>query len=147
MAVRALCGTAFVALLLVAVCGCTEASLSGTKGARHSVDLKIGEESDGKEIALKVGQVFTLDLPENPTTGFVWKFVSAGGVEQNGAPGCSKLSDTFIPPAGSSLGSPGTHEWRFRADEPGTAVIQMRLLRRWDADSATRPFSLRLRVT
>ena len=114
------------------------------------MNTRVGEESNGKEISLKVGQVFTLALPENPTTGYAWKFATAGDAEQNGAPVCSIISDSFIPPPGethSHLGSPGVHEWRFRADAPGTAAIEMRLLRGWDKSSAKRSFSLRLRVT
>jgi len=112
--------------------------------------MQVGEESNGREISLRVGQVFTLALPENPSTGYAWKFVTADNVERNGAPICSKISDVFVPPAGaasSRAGSPGVHQWRFRAEATGTAFIEMRLTRGWDLDSAKRSFSLRLFVT
>ena len=118
-------------------------------GASKNVNIKIGGDSNGKEIRLEVGQEFTLALPENPTTGYTWKFATSGNSEQNGAPVCSRVGDSFLPPGGnaaSHVGSPGVHEWRFRADRPGSANIEMHLIRGWDATSAKQSFSLRLRV-
>jgi len=122
---------AVLLLLLVASC-------SNIKGARHNVDL--GEESNGREISLNVGDTVILRLPENPTTGYRWT------LEKDGSPVCSKIGDSFVPPADSRPGSPGTHEWRFRAEKPGAAAVEMRLIRKWNGDSATRSFALRLLV-
>ncbi len=104
------------------------------------MDLKVTEESSGKEVALTVGQTFTISLPENPTTGYRWNF------GKNGAPICSLVRDSFKPNS-QNVGSPGVHEWHFRADTPGTATIEMRLSREWDASSVTRSLLLHLRVT
>lgn len=150
VAVRALCGTAFAAVALLFVPCCKAASLIDGKGARHSVEIKCTEASNGKEVSLKLGQTFTLTLTENPSTGYVWKFATSGNIEQNGSPACLILSDSFVPKAGQSsshVGSPGIHEWRFRADLPGTSTIELRLIRPWDASSVKRSFLIHLRVT
>jgi inhibitor of cysteine peptidase len=130
---RALPSIAVLLLLLALASSC-----SNIKGARPNVDL--GEESNGKEISLHVGEMFTVRLPENPTTGYTWR------LDKDGSPVCSKVGDSFSPPADSRMGSPGTHEWRFRAEKPGAATIEMRLSRKWNGDSATRSFVLRLLV-
>ena len=102
--------------------------------------MNLTEQSNGKEITLHVGDTFTLTLPETPSTGYRWK------LEKDGAPVCSKLSDQFLAPHASRPGSPGTHEWRFRADAPGAATVEMHLVRPWNGDSA-RSFVLHLHVT
>jgi inhibitor of cysteine peptidase len=128
------CSSLTVLLLLVLVSSC-----ANIKGDRQNLDL--GEDANGKEISLHVSDAVTLRLPENPTTGYTWK------VERDGSPVCSKMGDSFTPPRHSRIGSPGTHEWRFRVQEPGAATIEMRLVRKWNGDSATRSFTLRLLVS
>jgi inhibitor of cysteine peptidase len=107
------------------------------------MDIKVGQESDGRELKLKVGQVLRVTLPENRTSGYAWQ------IEQNGAPVCTLIHDAYIAPGGdpaTHVGSPGTHEWRFRADAAGVASIEMQLGRRWESKAAKR-FSLRLLVS
>jgi inhibitor of cysteine peptidase len=134
--VRALRVAVAIGVFLFSAC-----SSAGNKGAGQNVDLRFGEDSNGKEISVKAGQEFTVVLPENPTTGYRWR------IEKDGAPVCSKIGDSFSPPADSRIGSPGTHEWRFRAAAPGAASIEMRLTRKWNGDSSTRSFALRLLVS
>lgn len=123
----------------VAALACLLLACTGTRaGASHNVNLT--EESNGKEIHLHVGDTFTLTLPETPGTGYRWK------IEKDGAPVCSKISDAFSAPDTPRPGSPGTHEWRFRAGAPGAATIEMHLVRPWNGEPA-RAFALRLLVT
>jgi inhibitor of cysteine peptidase len=134
--VRALAAVIVSALVFACLCGCVHAEKV------EAVDIRVGEESNGTELSLKVGQVVRLSLPENRTTGYRWK------IERDGSPFCSMTGDTYIPPedAASHVGAGGTHEWRFRADTAGATSIDMELLRGWESKAAKR-FSLRLRVT
>ncbi|MGI9074717.1 MAG: protease inhibitor I42 family protein [Bryobacteraceae bacterium] len=104
------------------------------------MDIRLTEGSNGKEVFLNVGQTFTIALPENPATGYRWIFA------QNGGPICSSVGDSFEPRT-HLLGSPGVHEWHFRADTRGTAMLEMRLAREWDPHSTTRSLLLHLHVT
>ncbi|MFL6351057.1 MAG: protease inhibitor I42 family protein [Bryobacteraceae bacterium] len=104
------------------------------------MDVRLTDASNGKDVRLKVGQTFTITLDENPTTGYRWIFAQKGG------PICSLLSDSFERRT-RLLGSPGVHQWHFRADAPGTATVEMRLAREWDPNSATRSLLLHLQVT
>ncbi|MGI8961184.1 MAG: protease inhibitor I42 family protein [Bryobacteraceae bacterium] len=104
------------------------------------IDVKLTDASNGKDIPLTVGQTFTIALAENPATGYRWIFVQKGG------PICSFIDDSFEPPK-HLLGGAGLHEWHFRAHAPGTGTVEMRLVRGWDPNSATRSLLLHLRVT
>ena len=113
------------------------------------MDISLTEESNGKEVAVNLGRSFMLSLPENPTTGYVWRFVKIGNREQNATPICSIMSEAFVPnhSTSSPVGRPGIHQWHFRADAPGTATLELQLVRPWDPGSAKRSFILHLRVT
>ena len=91
-------------------------------------------------MAVALGQSFAIALPENPTTGYRWEFT------KNGAPLCELLGDSFEANS-HQIGGSGIHEWRFRANAPGTATIQMELTRGWDPKTATHSFMLHLHVT
>ena len=104
------------------------------------MDVRLTDAANGKDIPLKVGQTFTIALPENPATGYRWAFAKQGG------PICSLIGDSFEPRT-HLLGSPGVHEWHFRVDAPGTTTVEMRLAREWDRNSATRSLLLHLHVT
>lgn len=104
------------------------------------MDVRLTETSNGEEVALAVGENFTIALPESPTTGFRWEFTKTG------APLCELLRDSFDADS-QQIGGSGTHEWRFRADAPGTATIQMELTRGWDPKIATHSLTLHLHVT
>lgn len=104
------------------------------------VDMQVNEESDGKEIALPVGETLTVTLAENPTTGYLWRLVS------DGAPACQLLRDAFEP--GKDLpGSPGAHHWVFRAEAPGAGLIELQLSRSWHSTASIRSFGLTLLVS
>jgi inhibitor of cysteine peptidase len=126
------CSSLLLLASLVSSCG-------NIKGARQNVDF--GEDANGKQISLHLGDTFAVRLPENPSTGYSWS------LKQDGSPVCSKIGDSFSPPADSRPGSPGAHEWRFRAEKPGTARIEMQLSRKWNGNSSTRSFALRLLVS
>ena len=141
-------GIALIALLLT--CGWTGTATRANENVQHEADVRVGEDANGKEVDLKAGQSFLLRLSENPTTGYVWRFVKIGEVEENGAPICSILGDAFIPAREGSnprVGAPGVHQWRFRADTAGKARVELQLRRGWEPGSAKRSFALHLRVT
>ncbi len=104
------------------------------------MDVRLTETSNGEEVALTVGQSFAIALPENPTTGYRWEFTKTG------APLCELLGDSFDANS-HQIGGSGTHEWRFRADAPGAATIQMELTRGWDRKAVMHSLTLHLRVT
>jgi inhibitor of cysteine peptidase len=148
VSVRMAYGIAFAVASVILVC-CTQPPFVERKDVQRGMSVNLTEESNGKEVAVNVGQNFIISLPENPTTGYVWRFVKVGNVERNATPICSKMSDIFVPKHSTSsrVGTPGIHQWHFRADAPGAATLELQLVRPWDAGSAKRSFVLHLRVT
>ena len=84
------------------------------------------ESANGRTIALRPGQTFTIRLTENPTTGFRWQVVSAG------APSCTLVADRVEPPDPQIPGRPGHRTWTFRVEHAGAAVIELAARRPWD---------------
>jgi predicted secreted protein len=84
--------------------------------------------------------VIELRLAENPTTGFVWSFVT------NGGPACAVVADSFAGPAGPP-GAGGQHTWRFEGRQPGTCAIALVKRRPGQTTGAAQDFSLEVRVT
>lgn len=132
---RAWGGTTLLCVVLV-VSAQAACHFRTTKG----MNIEVTEQSAGKEIDLAVGERFTISLPENPTTGYVWHFV------RNGEPVCSLLHDSFSP-ISHQIGSSGMHEWQFQAASAGRTTLEMRLTRHWDPNTSSRSFLLPVHVT
>ncbi len=98
------------------------------------------EKSAGQAVRLTLHEEFEIVLPENPTTGFRWKFI------EEGAPVCRLVGDEFD--AGRAPGAGGIHHWRFRAEQPGAGAIRMALGRSWrSAADPAKSFTLPVSVT
>ncbi|MDD3118204.1 MAG: protease inhibitor I42 family protein [Victivallales bacterium] len=81
-----------------------------------------------KTIILKAGATTELELPENPTTGYLWQY-------DNSAPAtCRVEDDRFIPSTSPLVGAPGTRCWKLVAVKPGRAVLSFRYVRSWEKD-------------
>ena len=93
----------------------------------------------GKSAKLPIGESFEVSLPENPTTGFRWK-ITAGG-----EPASTMTDEDFHP--GTRVGSPGVHNWRFKAIQDGESEIRMVLQRSWESPAEpAQTFTLRVIV-
>jgi inhibitor of cysteine peptidase len=77
----------------------------------------VTEADNGTSISLKNGENFTLQLKENPTTGYSWQL--------NLSEGLSILSDNYVQdeaPEGN-VGVGGTHSWIIKALSEGTQQV------------------------
>jgi inhibitor of cysteine peptidase len=81
---------------------------------------------NGKTITVNTGDVFTVKLAENPTTGYSWNMTLGGGLQA--------ISDLYVPNATPRMmvGSGGTHEWTIKAVSPGTYTISGIYKRPWE---------------
>jgi inhibitor of cysteine peptidase len=91
----------------------------------------VTENDSGKTIILKNGGNFTLNLKENPTTGYAW--------ELNLSKGLSILNDNYTqdpaPPGDTGVGS--THSWMIQAAVPGTQQVNGIYRRHWENTTGT----------
>src|SRR5215467_3153969 len=91
----------------------------------HLYMQKFDEHAHGHKIYIHIGEVFEIRLPENPTTGFRWRF------EANGEPCCSVLDDHFEPTTQNLPGQGGYHQWYFKAVQVGLGSITLVSERSW----------------
>jgi predicted secreted protein len=84
--------------------------------------VQVDENSNGDQIKLASGETLEIGLSENRTTGYKWFLKSSGKV-------CTLVDDGFEP--GRAPGEPGTHRWKFRAEQAGSGSIQLSYHRTW----------------
>jgi inhibitor of cysteine peptidase len=92
------------------------------------------EASNGSTLDVQIGDSIALELPDNPSTGYRWRLVTAG------EPVCEKTAEHFVA-EGSRPGAPGLLRCEFRVLTRGTARIQLDSKRSWSS-SVERSFTL-----
>jgi inhibitor of cysteine peptidase len=85
-----------------------------------------------KEVAVAVGDPFTVTLCSNPTTGFQWS-ESAQISDQTVV---QQMDHKSLSPgtkeAGGLVGAPGKEVWTFKALKKGTSTIYLEYGRPWE---------------
>ncbi len=85
-----------------------------------------------KQVEVKVGDTFTISIDSNATTGFSW-------TEQANISNSNILTQTaheYIAPQSENsetpiVGAPGSEEWTFKANQAGTAKVNLSYDRPW----------------
>ncbi|MDP2702079.1 MAG: protease inhibitor I42 family protein [Candidatus Rokubacteria bacterium] len=90
-------------------------------------DVVVTKVQDGRVLAVKVGDSISVQLPENPTTGYAWALDS--------------IDDTLLEVGGpayhgedAGLGSGGVKAWTLRARAPGRTRVALKRSRYWEGD-------------
>jgi predicted secreted protein len=100
----------------------------------------MAQDDKGSEVALAVGEVVELSLPENRTTGFHWELKAKGRLV------CELVKDEFEPAIGPP-GKGGVHRWQFQAVRAGSGEIQLQYRRHWEENAApARTYQVSVRV-
>lgn len=127
---------------VVFAAGCTEepetnetpdAAENNTTKTNETVETGqiVTEADNGTSISLKNGENFTLQLRENPSTGYAW--------ELNVSEGLSILNDNYTQdeaPEGM-VGVGGTHTWIIEAVSEGTQQANGIYRRPWENTTGT----------
>ena len=120
-----------VATLLVFLFACAPAT------KQVSVDVSCDDfhkqAAISKEVAVAVGDSFTVTLCSNPTTGFLWSEMA----QISDQTVLKQVDHEFIPPEDLGdrpppPGSPGEEVWTFKALKEGTSTISMEYSRPWE---------------
>ena len=88
----------------------------------------LNEQDSGSIINMKVGNVVTVRLKENPTTGYRWTVETASGLEQ--------IGDNFEVEAGGAIGAGGIRVFQFRSTRVGSYELLMKNWREWENESS-----------
>ena len=97
---------------------------------------KLTENSDGKILALKQGDLFAFKLNANPSTGFQWVNSVSGGP----ADGIVKAGSSFMISNSQKeqTGTPGLEFQFYAAKLPGTYQLQLSYQRPWEKIAGVR---------
>jgi inhibitor of cysteine peptidase len=104
------------------------------------VEILITDTERDRTVSAAVGDVLTIELPENPTTGFRWQVASVdAGV-------LSLQADEFLQRASTAVGSGSVRIFRFLTVNPGSTDVRLELKRTWEALPPTSTFTTRVSV-
>lgn len=92
--------------------------------------LRITKETSPGELAVKPGEPFEIEFPENPTTGHRWHLRSSDESV------LELQDDSFQPAGGSACGAGGVRRWRFRAAQEGATTLDLQYRRSWEKQPA-----------
>ena len=88
------------------------------------------QADSGKSIVVAPGDLITIRLPENPTTGYRW------AVDKADTAAVSLQNEDFTPPAGGGVGAGGEKTVTFEAKKAGSAEITLKRWRDWEGDAS-----------
>ena len=119
----------FLALALFSGCGTRE--------------TKITDADNGKQITVKSGDVVTVSLVSNPTTGYSWQvmkidnavLVQVGDPEYKQSPGTEGL-----------VGAGGTETFRFKAVGTGETTLGLGYMRPWESLPPIETYTVTIKV-
>jgi inhibitor of cysteine peptidase len=82
------------------------------------------DRNNTQTITIKNGEVFKIQLDENPGTGYAWIVIVT--------PGLTIVNDTFVPSSSGLIGAGGKHEWQVRASGNGDQQLSGTYKRSWE---------------
>ncbi len=105
------------------------------------VTITLTRAEHGKSIEAQVGDLITVSLDENPTTGFRW------ALDKSDDDVVALTSSEYAVASGSRMGGGGQRVVTFEVRKTGVSAIQLKLWRAWEGDqSITQRFAVTLRV-
>ena len=103
-------------------------------------EIVVKEENDGCTVSANLGDSLTVELPENPTTGFRWAPTELD--ESIIARG----TDELILGSKTVVGVGGIRVFRFRVKGLGRARLQFKLMRAWETSAPSKLFEIHVNV-
>jgi inhibitor of cysteine peptidase len=92
--------------------------------------LELGERNDGSIAAARVGDVLTVRLPENASTGYRW------AIDRVDPEKIELVEASGHYPASAAVGSGGDAIFRFKVKTAGESTIALKYWRQWEGDTS-----------
>jgi inhibitor of cysteine peptidase len=92
----------------------------------EELNMILSAQDSGRTVNMRLGQVITVRLKENPTTGYQWSAVPADGLKQ--------IHDQYE--AANAIGAAGVHEFQFRITKVGSHPLQLKHWRTWEGEGS-----------
>ena len=97
------------------------------------------EKDNGASVEVRCGAKITIELKENPTTGYRWTISNIDEVF------LQPEGDEFLPPDQTTPGAGGLRRFFFRAKSAGSTALTLINKRAWQRDDqAVGAFNLRI---
>lgn len=93
----------------------------------------LSRSDSGKTFTYNLGQKFTVQLLENPTTGYMWRFKTVPEMV------VSPIEDYLEKPKTNRLGAAGNHLFVFQAVNQGETELQAFHARPWGVVGQDQP--------
>jgi len=94
-------------------------------------EIKLTKNDNGKTFEAQAEDSVVIELPENPTTGYVWTLDVKEGQ------GVAHVSDSrYAAASESGIGGGGIRTFIVKIQSAGNATIDMKLRRQWEPESA-----------
>jgi inhibitor of cysteine peptidase len=90
--------------------------------------VSYGAKDAGKTVTVAVGARFSVELEENPTTGYKWSS------PEFDAKVLALTGDEYAPAEGAAIGGGGKRTFGFVARAAGRAAIRLAYRRPWERD-------------
>jgi inhibitor of cysteine peptidase len=101
----------------------------------------ITQTDHGKTVSVRKGDTVTLQLPENPTTGYRWS------LDQHDPSALEPMQKPSFEPGGPALGAGGGRTFTFLAKTSGESDLALNLRRPWeDRSSAQNAFRVKVQI-
>ena len=108
-----------------------------------AAEVVIDQGADRSTVSLCRGQILTVRLPGNPTTGFVWEDLTRGAEAL-----LARQGEPQFTPDSKLLGAGGIYRFAFEATAPGSARLKFVYRRPFASDAApARTFEVNILVT
>ena len=118
-------GKLFAVLFAAAAAGCcSEPACPADPGSSR---IALTEKDNGRQLRLTRGDMLTVELKSNPTTGFRWQTADANN---NGVLKAEK--DEFVAPDTTRCGAPGLQRLSFTPITAGETVLRLVYARPWE---------------
>ena len=104
--------------------------------------LVVDESQNSATVYMNKSNLITVNLAENPSTGFQWNLTTT--------PGLRVIRDEYVPDdtSGKVVGSGGTHTWDISTEIPGEQEINAVYKRSWEATTGNEStFFMKIVVT
>lgn len=101
------------------------AAVIGVQAAPQTGTVKVTEEQFGSEISVRRGQLISLTLTENPSTGYRLLHMTAGDEP-------FRLESRVYKPGGNNPGSPGKTTFTFRTTKAGKGQLMFVTGQTWN---------------
>jgi inhibitor of cysteine peptidase len=92
-------------------------------------ELAVTTAQDGRVLPVRVGDSISVQLPENPTTGYSWAFATVDDM-------LLEVGSPTYRGESPGVGGGGVKTWTLKARAPGKTRVELKRWRPWEGDQS-----------